>query len=51
MDRYVVIDSSGYIANVILWDGVSPLSLGDGLRLELESETAAEYPPVENGDQ
>lgn len=50
MDRYVVIDNEGWITNVILWDGISPLSIQEGFCLELESITLAQRKPIEQGD-
>ena len=32
--RYLVIDSSGTVVNIVIWDGVAPYTPGDGCRLE-----------------
>ena len=50
MQRYVVVDADGFAENVILWDGESSYNVGNGYRLELESETSAVARPVIGGD-
>ena len=38
--NYAVIDSSGNVVNVIVWDGITPYNPGAGLTL-VQSDTAA----------